>query len=433
MRLGRAAVVLLGLLSMVSAAQSAVAIDAERELDRIRSGAFIQPRIPGASYRLAVCSYGDPDDMGLGDALAALVGHAVLTETRVSSLGILRYVGRLTPRADEPLGYFERVEMLTRSQQPTASIWGHVRRERDGAIVDTYLQLPEQTVARGLVLRRRLPATMGGGELVARIGSDRLLVQRLSLGAADLVAVRAAAADVAQLRSRPEASAPVVGRLPLESVYTLIGEQGDWVRVSNPVAGTGWVRRRGHCNGGCAALLEAAAFAGSLLGYLEAERELAVGASLTDEARVFADQARAVSALRHAPPREAAGIALRLIDRWQPQPRNPQRSSPPGGAGSANLRLMARVSGEIEQAVLREMDRGRPPSEAALRAAPAPEAIREIAFEAAEATLVDPRDAELLHNLRLLFTYGGDPQRAALAGRLLDESATASRLPLAPR
>jgi hypothetical protein len=48
--------------------------------------------------------------------------------------------------------------------------------------------------------------------------------------------------------------------------------------------------------------------------------------------------------------------------------------------------------------------------------------LRSIAFRLAEASLEDPRNTDVLHNLAVLFEYAGDTERAALAGRLAEES-----------
>jgi hypothetical protein len=41
--------------------------------------------------------------------------------------------------------------------------------------------------------------------------------------------------------------------------------------------------------------------------------------------------------------------------------------------------------------------------------------VRDVAFDLAEASQGDPRNLDILHNLDVLFTYAGDPQRAGAA------------------
>lgn len=41
--------------------------------------------------------------------------------------------------------------------------------------------------------------------------------------------------------------------------------------------------------------------------------------------------------------------------------------------------------------------------------------VRDVAFDLAEASQGDPRNLDVLHNLDVLFTYAGDPQRAEAA------------------
>jgi hypothetical protein len=44
------------------------------------------------------------------------------------------------------------------------------------------------------------------------------------------------------------------------------------------------------------------------------------------------------------------------------------------------------------------------------------------AFELSKASLADPRNPELLHNIAVLFEYAGDRERAALAQRLASDA-----------
>jgi hypothetical protein len=50
--------------------------------------------------------------------------------------------------------------------------------------------------------------------------------------------------------------------------------------------------------------------------------------------------------------------------------------------------------------------------------APAPARVGEIAFDLADASLSDPDNADVLHNLGVLFQYAGDEKRATLARTL---------------
>jgi hypothetical protein len=94
-----ALVALVGIAAGVPALAMEV-IDAERELKLLGEGVTPPKRFGNVAFRIAVFSYEDPDGLELGDALAALASHEVLTGAHVSSLGVLRYSGRRRPSGE---------------------------------------------------------------------------------------------------------------------------------------------------------------------------------------------------------------------------------------------------------------------------------------------------------------------------------------------
>lgn len=432
----KAVIATLFLFGAIGSATAGIDLKVETELQLLSRGETPPKRFGDAAFRVAVFSYEDPDGLGLGDTLAALVGHEMLAGSRVSSLGMLRYVGSLAPRGENDHGYFDKVELLMRTQEPTVALWGMVRREADQVIIDSYLQIPESTMARSLQVRLELPDAMGKGELRARLGADRLLLQRHRLPFAAVQELRDAAAPLNELRTQPRVNAPVRARLPLKTTYYVKELRGDWVLVGTyPGTVSGWVPRSGHCTGACAALIDAPRFVSDLLAFMEKRLPADPRDSLAVDAQQLRDQILAVLRLDAVPPDVEAvqpyvEDAIRLLDPWLPRPGNPVETAVAGGAGSANLRLLARVKGELWRARWK-FEPGS--SSRAYDSLQLPkEMLRQIAFEAADATLIDPQNVDLLNNLGVLFYLSGDSPRSVLAKTLLEKAVTSSRSRLLP-
>jgi hypothetical protein len=407
------------------AATAAIQVDSMRQLQLLDRGVQPPLLIGDARFRVAVFAFDDPDKLAIGEALATLAMHEVLVGARVSSLGVLRFSDPMAGPTNAGLGYFDRIDLLADSQKVTVSLWGSVRRQGGQIAVDTYLQIPEPTVKLALQVRLALPRAMGGQPILARIGTDRVLLQRrlLPLDAAD--GIRRAASRLGELRNAPGDQAPVVRQVPLETVFYLKELRPPWVLVGSPQGG-GWVRSAGHCVDACAPLLDPARFVSSLLAFIEKRRPLETRPTLGAEAAMFADQTRALAVLGDPNVDDGGRAAAELLARWSPDKSNIGADPPPGGAASANLRLVARVSGALAGEARR---RGSDDYDA-LRLDPL--AVRGFALEAAEALQADPRHAELLHNLAVMFDYLQEPTRAAYARKLLDDAVGAGRLPLLP-
>jgi hypothetical protein len=399
-------------------------IDAERELKLLGEGVTPPKRFGNVAFRIAVFSYEDPDGLELGDALAALASHEVLTGARVSSIGVLRYSGRLTPAPGEETGYFDKVELLARNQEPTAALWGMVQRDGADVVVETFLQLPDSTRSPGLQAKLHLPGAMGGGELRATAGSDRLLLQRLRLPMSEAEQLRGAAARLGELREAPREDAPIRARVPLDTVFYLVERQPGWVQLAVSEGARGWVPLSGHCQGPCVQFLEAPRFLSDMLGFIQKRRPPETRDGLSADARQLRDELFAMAALDQAPQSFAHDEAISLLARWQPKPGATAAEGPTLGASAANLRLIARLAGELRRArASRPASRRDAYDEIVLPAS----TVRSAAFEAAEATVVDPRNADLLHNLQVLYRWLGDTERAELAARLMEQAETASR------
>ncbi len=404
-------------------------LDSVEQLRLLGKGVSPPKVIDGARFRVAVFAFEDRDGLGLSEPLATLVAQQVLLGSKVSSLGVLRFSDPMSPAAeavDPNAGYFERIDKLAAAQSVTLSLWGTVRREGDDAlVVDTYLQLPAETVALGLQLRQRLPQATwpDGPPLLARVGGDRVLLQRLRVAPADANAIRAAATRATELRERAEPQAPVVATLPRQRIYAVLQQIAGWSRVF--VAGQSlWLRPPDEaCRERCAPLLDSGRFVSALMRFIERREPIAAAATMSREAQIFALQTRALALLDRrrpggdpiGPPKEAQAVLEPLLESNDGVP-------PPFIAGSANLLLLARVSLALRESALRTggeaYDQWRVQREAWLP----------IAFEAAEALQHEPQNLELLHNLAVLFRLGGLEERAQLARQLLDQARSASRL-----
>ena len=101
--------VLLSALALISPPVSLAEqrIDIESELRLLEQGKTLPRRIPGARFRVAVFTYEDPSGTDLGNAMSALVSAHILMNSRVSSIGVLRYEGRLAPTRESRLSYFD--------------------------------------------------------------------------------------------------------------------------------------------------------------------------------------------------------------------------------------------------------------------------------------------------------------------------------------
>ncbi len=412
-------------LACVLPAQAATSVDSQKQLQLLGEGRQPARLIGEAAFRVAVFAYDDPDRIGLSEELAALATSEVLIGAPVMSLGVLRFTDPMAGPARPELGYFDRIDLLADSQKVTLSIWGAVRRDGGSMVIDTYLQVPPTTVALGLQVRLMLPRAMGGGELLARIGSDRVLLQRRVMPLGDAELLRNAARRLGELRKLPNDSEPVLRHLPPETVYYLRERRPPWVLVGVSDRGPGgWVRASGHCTGACAPLLEASRFVGGMLGFINQRLAFVAGQTLSPEARVFADQARALSMLDQMGARDGGERAASLLAVWAGDAADPNAGTPPGGAGSANLRLLVQVAGLLKK--MRELGGDYD----VLRADHGE--VQRFTQQAAVALLADPRNAELLHNLMRLWDYLGDSRRARLAQALLKDAQAESRLPLLP-
>jgi hypothetical protein len=407
-----------GILLLPMTALAAASLDTESELRLLEMGKA-KKHIPGAEYRVAVFAYEDPDQTGMATPLAALIANEVLLNTQIYSLGVLHYRGTLVPTQSDRLSYFDKVDRLVASQEVSLAVWGLVRAIGNNLVIDTYLQIPSQISSAKLEWRFILPRAMGGASLLAHLQPDRILVQHLIVPLSSRDSFLEAARRCLEMRAEPKPESAVIGMLPQDgSVYWVAERQNDWARFVTPSGLSGWIALRDHCKGECLTLLDAASFGGELLAYISTYKHAHPTArkSLTVEALAVDEQIQALDLLV-----ESSGdsyIMLRILKRWLEQAANIDartgidrgESIPPGGAAFANIYMIAQLFDNLKESKVRS-GRNSTFDQLVLR----PERLRELAFELAEASLYDPQNLDVLHNLAVLFEMAGDSTRAELA------------------
>jgi hypothetical protein len=395
---------------IMSSAWAAQPLDIDEELRLLRDGR-IRVHIAGARYRFAVFTFEDPDNTGLGNAVATLIGHDLLMNSQVSSLGVLRYLGNLsTPADNRQLRYFDKVEPLIESQGVQVAIWGAIRRTGSGLRIDSFTQLSPSVLSDAFSFSFRLPQQNGDGRLVHRIGPGRMLAQRLELNAAETLSLGPQAQHLDRVRAAPNDSAAVAGQLPIGKVYYIKERQGEWAHVGVEGGSDGWLRAAGFCTGPCQPLLAVSRFASGLMAYDERARIPERSAALAPDALVVIDQLQAIDALNHAPAEIADQEAMRILEAWCPTGAAADPAPPPGGAATCNLHAVAQLVGQSRQAARNRASDERLPEDL----------LRSVTEQLARASMSDPRHVQTLRNLGTLFEVIGDDDRARLAGQLAD-------------
>ena len=434
-------VALLALL-LSATASAGMMLDIDKELGLLRDGRP-QVHIQNARYRFAVFTFDDPDGTGLGNAVARILSHDLLMNnkvspdgtglgnamahipmnSKVSSIGVLRYVGNLSqPSGEKQLRYFDKVEPLIESQGVQVAIWGAIRRSGDGIRIDSFTQLSPSIMGSAFSFSFRMPREMGGGRLVHRIGPDRMLTQRLQLSAEQAKDLARVAGELDRLRTAPKDNAPFAGDLPLGSVYYLLQRQGEWVQVGMQSGRRGWLRSTGLCTGTCQPLLSVARFASELMAYDDRSQMPTRGGALAPDTQAFLDQLWAIQILNGTPAHIGEQKALEVLRPWCPtkeEARSEESVSPPGGAATCNLRAITKLIGMGKRLAERKSDETLDPKKQ----------VRLAADDLAIVSMSDPRHVSTLENLATLFDLLGDTERSELARTLAKEAASDRNIP----
>ncbi|MFA5242596.1 MAG: hypothetical protein WC392_09525 [Sulfuricella sp.] len=411
--------VVLATLLFAGSASAGMQLDIEKELQLLRDGQA-QKHIGMARYRFAVFTFEDPDNTGLGNAVASILSHDLLMNSKVSSIGVLRYVGDLSKASgDQQLRYFDKVEPLIESQGVQVAIWGSIRRSGEGVRIDSFMQLSPSVMRSAFSFSFSMPPEIGRGRLVHRIGPDRMLTQRIALSPEQAGKLVPVAVDLDRLRAAPNDHAPYVAQLPLGSVYYVQRRQGEWIQVGLQSGQSGWLRSTGFCTGSCASLLSVSRFASGLMAYDDRASLPELSEKLAPDAKAFIDQLWAVEVLNGAPAKYAEQEALYRLDPWCPA-KSGEQAIPPGGAAICNLHAIARLIGLSRKAAWQQLQGGQMKEDT----------MRSVADELARISMSDPRHVPTLKNLATLFDFLGDVERARLATRLADEAASTGHIPV---
>ncbi len=397
-------------------AGSRVNLDSEQDLGLIQRGIAPERRIPGARYRVAVFTFEDPDDIGIGDAIASLIGRHIVLESGVSSIGVLRYGGSLAPSQEQPLSYFDKVEALSQAQDVTLAVWGMVRYLADEVSIDTFVQLPPRVIDSDFSWSLQLPPAMGGGQLVARLRPARIVVQRLVLPRQAVEEISETAQALDELRAEPDESSAIVARLPKGVVYWFTNRRDGWVEVATE-SYKGWVPVPAECGAGCAQLFDAARFSAGLLRFIDSRTVPQELESLEPETRAVIAQLAILDQIDTVQPGRFEASVLRPLEQWTELAQG--SPSLPAGAAFTNIRSIAQVATSLHAATPPgsdsfesrfnsvEISKGR---------------VHDLAYELAEASIEDPLNVDILHNLAVLFRYVGDSKRSALAEQLAQKA-----------
>jgi hypothetical protein len=408
------------------------AIDIEEELRLLERGKPLPKHISYAQYRVAVFTYEDPYGTGLGNDLAALVGNHILLNSGVGSLGVLRPKGQLSPTTRSSLSYFDKVDQLIEAQEVSLAVWGMIRRVGENLVIDTYAQIPRKISEQYFVWQLKLPERMGGATLKAHLRPNRIHLQKLSIPSRSPDRIIDAARQLELLRKEPDSAAEVIGHLPQGEVYWVTERRGDWAQFMTRSGLTGWATTAGNCISECRLLLNAAQYAANLLTYMRYRHKTPPAmAGLSTDTLAVTEQIRALEAL-NGDLHQILGTSLALAERWtgprrltgQDPTTKIERGSgvPPGGAAFANLRMLALIAYKLQVAFQRQIkDAGSSGGPRLiyekLRIPTA--AVESMAFDLAEASLLDPENIDVLNNLAVVFKYAGRTKRSKLARRLM--------------
>jgi hypothetical protein len=366
-------------------------------------------RFPNAENLVAVVTFEDPDDTGLGDTLAFLAAKQILFEAQVGSLAVTLFQQGLAPD-ESGLGYYEKVDRLTAGHGFVAALWGHIARERQEIVVDTYLQLFADRQDRSRFFDHEFRFAAFEKPLRAGVEPSRVWVQTVHLPLSYGETINAIADSVRTLRSGPSVDAPPVpgGFLGEGAAYRVLDREANWTQLVLMESGIdGWTSVTAHCSpdSRCGSVLRSAAFLNGLLRYANGRADdVPALEGLQPSARAISSQIDVIETLYGS--HRDRGKLIEAIDEsriWS------ESRSVPGGAAFANFEALARLT------YLQATDE--------LNA----QTVRGVADRLARASLEYPGNLDVLHNLAVLFQFLEDENRSRLAQRLYDEQVTRAR------
>lgn len=353
-----------------------------------------------AHNRIAVFTFEDPDDTGLGDTLAFLTSKQILFDAHIGSLAIILFQQGLAPQKSG-LGYFEKVEKLTADHGFIAAIWGHIAREQNELVVDSYIQLFPKRASRFFNIHYEL--SKFEESLRASIAPKRIWVNSIRLPVSDGDNILAIAESVRSLRIKPRLVSDLVpnGYLGEGATYRVLDREGDWTHLILDNGIDGWTSINAQCDAKshCADILSGAHFLNNALRYANWKiDEVPTSQNHGLSAQAVSFQVHVLEILNRE--RDDTNKLREVIETtriWA------ARKDMPGTAAFANLHALARLY-LLQQT--RELNQS---------------SVREVANKLAQSSLEDPGNLDVLHNLTVLFQFLGDENKTQLAHRLYNE------------
>ena len=391
----------LSLIFLSPSVHAMVGVDVNEDIDSVLAGNAPPLHLPDSKYRIAVFEFEDPDGTGLGNAVSNLIAREILLSSGLPSIGVLNYYGSLEPTKKHPQSYFDKVDLVARAQRASLAIWGVVRRDGKSIVIDVQAQLPDPIVEKSFAWSLKLPRAMGGETLNATVSPTRMQIQHVRMPLEFATTLGAMASSGKIVRASPSKTATIAARIPKYSALSVTETRGSWSKLI--VDGkSGWVQRPTDCARECAQLLGTASFVGALLKFASGGAAPAVSRDLSRDTAIVARQLAVLADLRSKEYKTAEAY----LARWDAGKSNDY------GAPYANLFALGTLSAELGKHGNQSFDEIRLDTDF----------VHEIATSLARASQDDPRNAELLQNLAVLFRVVGDESRAALASRLASQA-----------
>lgn len=370
-------------------------LDLQKELEKLLADVEKSDTFSGSQYKLAVFTYDDPDQTGLGNAISYLVAQELLFSTRVGSFSVSNFQQGAAPKEGEQLAYYDKIEKLVKPRGYTVAVWGRLTRVDDKIKISTYVQIPDEVADR--YFSKTLTVSSEGKHFQFQAGlyPRRFMLQSILIEEKTATALLNAVDAIRTLRQTPKPDGTVVGKLAIGSAFRLTGMKDDWRHLQLVDTGkSGWTSTRALCES-CRELFASTAFINGLAEFAAYGGKPRWSEQLSQEARSVADQLQLLSALGES---DASVIqeAKTLADAW-----TGEDAPPVGGAAFENFSVLLSLhtAGQDLQK----------------------ESARDQAARLARAVQKDPGNSTVLQNLTSLFDYLGDTRRSAVARRLAEK------------
>lgn len=389
-------------------------VPAELYLEMIAAGISPPKILPDTPQRIGVFEFEDPDSTGLSVAASKLFAREILATASASRIGVIFFRGDLSASTGTGPSYFDLVETLALDQDIILVVWGTISRTPDGVQIDSYLQIPEQSLDAYFKWQFVLPQAMGGGTLVARLRPDRFLLNRVVLDEQNDEELTAAAKAMDQLRESRDLSVEPDSELLPGEVYYVHDNQEDWLYLVQKGA-EGWVPRV-LCRNQCQRLQVAANFGGQVLQYVANNRVPEITDELSPGSKAFVTQLAMLEDLKRY--WSSLGRTARNTEDWLAS-----NYVPPGGASLANVQVMTDLMVLINDYLSPYAQSGDPDivDEEFDRFRLGDDYIWPLVDRLVEASQYDPRNTDVLCNLSVLFNVVEEQDRASLALELARE------------